>query len=116
MNTMRYEKPALEFVSLRNDNEVAATCWGNHGKDVYMYCDIPGVGYMSFQIGGGSCALNLINVRYHETKGSEGEFVYDGDAPYEALELLLKDAGGSNGNPYKDSNVVIVEKPDPTWS
>lgn len=116
MKVMEYEKPSMEFVSLRNDSAVAATCWGNHGKQVYMYCDIPGDGFMSFQIKGSSCTLDLINVRYHESQGHEGYFVDDGTEHYETLEEILSVAGGNNGNPYKDKEIEIVEKPDPEWS
>lgn len=117
MNTMKYEKPALEFVSLRNEAAVADTCWGYHGTPTQLFCDIEGEGYMSFQIGEGSCTLNLINVKYHEEQGSEGVLVFDGDPKHETLEDILVNSGGESGNPYKGmGTIVFPDKPDPTWS
>ena len=49
----RYEKPAMKFVSLMSEEAVANTCWGYHGTDTLLYCDIPGEGYFSFQIASG---------------------------------------------------------------
>ena len=117
MNQMKYEKPALEFVSLRNEEAVAATCWGYHGTTTRLFCDIAEEGYMSFQIADGSCDLNLINVKYHQEQGSEGVLVFDGDSKHEALEDILEKSGGGNGQPYKEmGRIVIPDKPDPTWS
>ena len=117
MNTMNYEKPTLEFVSLRNEAAVAATCWGYHGTSTRLFCDIDGEGYMSFQIGEGSCTLNLINVKYHKEKGSDGVGVVNGDPKHEALEDILIESGGDVGQPYKEMGIIVVpDKPNPTWS
>lgn len=64
----RYEKPELKFVALRNEENVANTCWGHHGSGTRLYCDLEGEGWASFQIGGKSCELNLINVLYHDAR------------------------------------------------
>ena len=32
----KYEKPALKFVELRNEEAVANTCWGYHGTDTKL--------------------------------------------------------------------------------
>ena len=113
-----YEKPAMNFVSLRNENTVAKTCWGHHGDGVTMYCDIPGQGYCSFQIAEGPCALNLVNVKYHEGKEDEtGTDIIDGDARHEELESILVKAGGNAGTSFKgEGDIVFPNNPDPTWS
>lgn len=117
MNMVTYEKPRMTFVSLRNEEKVAATCWGNHGKGIVYYCDIPTVGYMSFEIGAGACELNLINVTYYEEQGAAGEFVGPDDYRYEQLMTRLAGAGGSAGNPYRGlGTVVIPDAPDEDWS
>lgn len=58
----KYEKLSLKFVELRNEEAVANTCWGYHGTGTKLYCDVSGEGYFSFQIAGGSCTLNAINI------------------------------------------------------
>ena len=114
-----YEKPAMNFVSLRNENTVADKCWGHANKGAVMYCDIEGEGYCSFQIGGTSCTLgtdNLIYVNYHEgQEDKDGTPIYAGDPRYTELESILVKAGGSTGNPYKGTDIVF-DNPDPEWS
>lgn len=115
--TQKYEKPTMEFVSLRNEESVAATCWGNHGKGTEYFCDLDGKGYVSFQIGSGGCELNLVNVMYYANHDSEGERIYDGNVYYEELERKLQQGGGSEGNPYKGlGEVVFPDNPEPEWS
>ena len=50
MMTETYEKPKMKFVSLRNEEAVANTCWGYHGTDTKLYCDVSGEGYFSFRL------------------------------------------------------------------
>lgn len=121
MNAKNYEKPELKFVSLRNEETVANTCWGYHGSDTPLYCDIPGEGYCSFQIASGSCDLNLINVRYYSDQNKDGKITSDewdsATAEQEAaLEAVLKAAGGNKGQPFAGEGSIVVEKPDPSWS
>lgn len=118
MNMITYEKPRMTFVSLRNESKVADTCWGNHGKGVVYYCDIPSVGYMSFEIEEGNCALNLINVTYYEDHDSAGVFVDSGDDRYKQLMSRLQSSGGgTDANPYKGlGSVVVPDAPVETWS
>lgn len=111
MTMEKYERPALKFVALRNEETVANTCWGVHGTEQVLYCDIPGEGYFSFQIAGGSCALNVINVVYYDGNGVPGTYT---DAQYNELEAILRAAGGSQGNPYKGTE--IVDSPSESWS
>lgn len=108
-----YEKPALKFVSLRNENAVANTCWGYHGTSQVLFCDIPGEGYCSFQIGSGSCNLNLINVMYYDNSGNISA------ATAEQIAALTAEVnkGGNNGQPYKGmGSIVIPDAPNPSWS
>lgn len=117
MKTVVYEKPAMEFVSLRSEEAVADTCWGYHGSSQVFYWDFDGEGFMSFQIAQGSCALNLINVKYHPDQGSAGVIVDEKSAYYKALvDHLTSTGGGSAANPYKEMGESIFPNPDPEWS
>lgn len=116
MKTEIYEKPMLKFASLRNEDAVANTCWGYHGTDTLLYCDIPGEGYVSFQIGAGSCSLNLINVTYYKNENDSGIKIVDGDSRYDALEKILIDTGGESGNPYKGEGSTIIPDHPGNWS
>lgn len=115
MRIEKYEKPRLKFVSLRNENVVAATCWGHAGKGTRLYCDISGEGYLSFQIGEGSCSLNLINVLYHKDENDQGTGA--SASQIATLESVLRASGGSSGNPYAgEGSVVLPGAPDISWS
>ncbi len=112
---IKYEKPAMEFVELRSKEAVANTCWGYHGTDNLLYCDIPGEGYVSFQIMEGSCTLNLINVMYYSDEHPGGT-----DATQDQIKILdniLRASGGESGNPYAgEGTTVIPDNPSPSWS
>lgn len=117
MNVKNYEKPQLKFISLRNEDSVAATCWGYHGTDTKLYYDTDGEGWVSFQIASGSCDLNLTNVTYHKNENDKGTLIFDGDSRYEELERALSDAGGKAGNPYHGmGSTIIPDEPKPSWS
>lgn len=109
----RYEKPAMKFVSLMNEEAVANTCWGYHGTDTLLYCDIPGEGYFSFQIAGGSCALNAINIVYYDGEGNVSPYT---DEQYNQLMSILTSAGGQSGNPYKGEGTTIIPDHPGNWS
>ena len=109
----KYEKPEVKFVALRNEEAVANTCWGYHGTDTVLYCDIPGEGYVSFQIGEGSCTLNLINVIYYDKDRNEAVATNDQVA---ALEAILKASGGESGNPYSGEGTTIIPDHPGNWS
>ena len=117
-----YERPALKFVSLRNENTVANTCWGHAGTSQVLYCDIPGQGYCSFQISSANCSLDILtNVMYYEYNGAEAAGATA--AQQSALKTVLIESGGSQGNPFRgEGTVVIVPPPDdptpdlPDWS
>lgn len=116
MTRERYEKPAVKFVSLRNEETVANTCWGYHGSDTVLYCDIPGEGYCSFKIGGGNCSLNLTEVYYYENSDSDGTAIFDGDSRYTTLVTILKNSGGNQGNPYSGEGSVVIPDHPGSWS
>lgn len=124
MNTQRYEKPELKFVSLRNEESVAETCWGFHGTNTKLYCDISGKGFVSFQIKAGSCDLNLVNVQYYgEDTNNDGMISKDDhsvpatEEQFNELYSILVESGGNAGNPYKgEGTIVIPDNPDPSWS
>lgn len=124
MNMEMYEKPALKFVSVRNEEKIAKTCWGYKGTDTSLYCDITGKGFVSFQIAAGSCDLNLINVQYYgEDTDADGKITQN-DEPKPATEeqqqelrtILLK-ANGAVGNSFQgEGTIVIPGNPDVNWS
>ena len=111
-----YEKPRLTFVSLRDEKSVANTCWGGHGNRLTWYYDTKGKGYVSFQIGGGKCTLNLSNVIYYEEKGEKGTPLNKNDVKYQELYAALESSGGESGNPFKGEGVDFPNTPDPKWS
>lgn len=92
----KYEKPALKFVMLRNEEAMANTCRSCHGSDTELYCDIPGGGYVSFQVADGDSGLNLINVIYYDGNGSGSPAT---DAHIAILKQMLADAGCNVGQP-----------------
>lgn len=111
-----YEKPAMKFMNLRNENTVAATCWGYHGTTTKLYCDLEGVGYCSFQIEEGSCALNLINVMYMTDATKDNPVPATAEQQSALYDTLLA-SGGDQGQPYKDMGITVVpDDPKPEWS
>lgn len=109
----RYEKPAMKFISLRSEEAVANTCWGYHGTETLLYCDIPGEGYCSFQIGGGSCTLNLVNVTYYDSEKNPTPATSEQLA---ILDSILKKSGGESGNPYKGEGSTVIPDHPGEWS
>ena len=109
----KYEKPSLKFVELRNEEAVANTCWGYHGKDTELYCDIPGEGYVSFQIGGDSCTLNLIKVYYYDGNGNKSNATATQIAD---LDAILRASGGESGNPYSGEGSTVIPGHPGQWS
>lgn len=121
-----YEKPKMKFVSTRNEEAVADTCWGHHNKGTTLYYDTEGLGYVSFKIASGSCALNLTDVKYHANHNSNGNCSEEctelsktdpkTNEVYTTLEKALKDAGGNAGQNFNGSSAYISESPKPEWS
>lgn len=109
----KYEKPALKFVELRNEEAVAKTCWGYHGTDTKLYCDVSGEGYFSFQIAAGSCTLNAINIVYYDGEGNVGSYT---QAQYDELMKILNSANGESGNSYKGVGTTIIPDHPGDWS
>ena len=118
MEKTNYEKPEVKLVSIRNDRAVANTCWGGHGNSTTWYYDISGQGYVSFQIGGGKCTLNLYNVTYYDKQNDESpEMLLESDPKYHELYDALMTSGGDTGNPFKGEGLdFIPDNPDPEWS
>lgn len=113
MKIQNYEKPAMKFVSLRNESKVANTCWGGHGESMSWYYDTKGPGYVSFQIGGSSCNLNLINVTYYDSQGNKSDA---DDSKIQELNTALENAGGNKGTSFKGEDSIFPTKPDTKWS
>lgn len=99
-----YEKPKMTFVSLENQENIANTCWGNHGTG-YKYYDTLGVGYVAFTIEAKSCtaADGALQMYYYDSKDDkEPEQIFAGDQHYdEAYNKLIEVSGGSYGQPFK---------------
>lgn len=110
-----YQKPALKFVSLRNEEAVANTCWGGAGTTMTWYYNTSGTGYVSFQIASGSCTLSLINVTYYDGQGNQST-LSSSDALYDELYKALMSSGGESGNPFKGEGVNFPTTPDTSWS
>lgn len=108
-----YEKPALKFVSVRNEEAVANTCWGYGGTDTKLYCDIPGEGYVSFQIGNKKCSLDIINVTYYDGNGIGTPASSEQIA---ALDKILRQSGGESGNPYSGEGSTVIPGTPGDWS
>lgn len=113
MMKMKYEKPAMKFVEMRNEEAVANTCWGYHGTDTLLYCDVSGEGYFSFQIAAGACKLNAINITYYNGEGKKEQYT---DEQYTELVGILESAGGESGNPYKGEGTTIIPDHPGDWS
>lgn len=112
----KYEKPRIEFHDLQLKEEIANTCWGGHGNGMTWYYDTKGTGYVSFQIGGGKCTLNLSNVTYYKNSTDNGTLIGKGNPQYNELEAALRDSGGESGNPFKGEGVDFPNTPNPSWS
>lgn len=116
MRELNYEKPSMKFVSLRNEESVANTCWGGKGTDMSWYYDTKGTGYVGFQIAAGECDLNLINVTYYEYKDEPGVPLDSSSDRYAEMYAALKNAGGDAGNSFKGEEFEFPTRPDPEWS
>ena len=99
-----YEKPILKFTPLQNKEDIAETCWGNHGNG-YKYYDTAGSGYVAFGIADGSCtaAGGALQMLYYESiTDAEPEQIYEGDPRYtETYNKIMAASGGSYGQPFK---------------
>ncbi|HIS53240.1 MAG TPA: hypothetical protein IAC15_10985 [Candidatus Onthomonas avicola] len=114
-STMTYEKPTMTFVSLRSEDAVANTCWGHHGTGYTYYYDLPGTGYLSFQIGEGPCDLNLVSVLYYDDIGATPSSA----TPEQVNTLynaIIASSTGAAANSYKGLGSTILPNPDPSWS
>lgn len=117
MNTTNYEKPKMKFVSLRNKKEVANRCWSGSNNTTTWYYDTQGPGYVSFQIGGGECKLNLSNVKYYENNESQGQDINQTHEKYNELNNTLRNYHGGTGESFHGEGVdFIPDKPNPEWS
>lgn len=105
-----YEKPSMKFVSIRNEEAVANTCWGGHSGALAWNYDTSGTGYVSFQIMGGKCSLDGLTVTYHNIPEDKQKAAYD------EMYAALMNSGGAQGNPFKGEGGDFPVNPDPSWS
>ena len=115
MNTEKYQKPTLKYVSLQNEEAIANTCWGYHGTETVLYCDIPGEGYCSFQIasGKGGCSLDLINVMYHYGDNQQQSASQE---QITVLDNILRQSAGESGNSYHGEGTTVIPDHPGNWS
>lgn len=102
-----YEKPFMKMVSLRSNESVADTCWGNHGPTAPKYWDTAGKGYVAFYCVEGSCGLanpNNLVVEYYEGKDDkEPDYLGTNTDIYRELyEKLIATGGGNSANAFKN--------------
>ncbi len=122
MENKIYEKPAMKFVELRNEQAVANTCWGGtiEKQNLTWYYDTEGVGFISFQMKGKSCeGAQPINVYYYgEDTDGDGKITKN-DNCINASEAqkgeLLEKLGGKANNWDGESSLTPTE-PHPSWS
>lgn len=110
----KYVSPKVEFKGLGLKQNIAKTCWGNHGVPApegdYFY-DYSGKGYIKFTITGKSCTLNesTVNIIYIDVPESE-----QGKAKSEFF-LAIKNAGAESANNWNGTDTIYPD-PDPSWS
>lgn len=127
----KYEEPKIEFCELVPDRAIANTCWGYHdGSNVWgedpenikadqLYCDIPGPGYVGFNITGGNCNFTDKTISWtYYTFNDKGE-AYPAKAPsgtYEQFKNIIERAGGNKGQPFAGEGSIVKPDPSPSWS
>lgn len=109
----RYEKPSMKIVSLRNQEAVADTCWGNHGTGVFDYFyDGTGKGYIKFQIDGGSCALQTGTLYYYDSDNPSGTALQPGTPEYSKwIEDIKSNGKGNSGNAVQGDGTIFSDNP-----
>lgn len=115
-----YEKPSMKMVSLRSNEKVANTCWGNHGPETQRYWDTAGKGYVSFYCGDKSCGLTETSlvVWFYDKKEDDTPQLLDPTNGtdwekdlYNQVYTKLKNSGGESGNPFFGEE-NFPDKPD----
>lgn len=114
----KYEKPSMKVVSLRNQKNIADTCWGYHGTGIVnYYYDTKGPGFVGFTVDASSCALNTATLLYYREQGdTEPETLTSGPI-YEEWLKAIQNSGGNTGNPVHGMGTIFVpDQPDPGMS
>ena len=100
----QYEKPFMKMVSLRSNESVADTCWGNHGPDTQRYWDTAGKGYVAFYCANTNCNMkdqsDLVVWYYDKKNDDEPELLKTSDSLHGKVYEAVK-AGGNSGNPLR---------------
>ncbi len=112
MTIVKYEKPSMKFVDIRNQHNVAANCWSQdaNGRVPYWYYDYDnpdtpgGDGYIKFEMGGNCNRVMGTVIEYYNVPEDEKQKVY------EALQT------GLSQHEY-DPTYIKPEPPQPgEWS
>lgn len=113
MNNAKYEKPALKFVELHNQQAVAAPdgpCMAQaaQGHNTFYY-DVPGDGWLEI-ITQTNCSGNNYTITYVDNTEIPGQATDEviAKAKAEAEESLNHDKQAFVG--------AVVDEPNPSWS
>ena len=111
----KYCKPQVQWVPIRPERSVAATCWGWAPKGVPIYHDVPGYGYAEVYLTKGGCGkakvatVNIISE--HQMTDQERA---DAEAWFrDHLTQKMAEAGNNMAN---FTGQGFSESPDPNWS
>ena len=112
-----YESPKLKFVSLRNEKEVANTCWGYANQEgENLYYNSPGYGWVVFEVTGNNCKeTKTLN---YKIKGYKDGMTDDQQAAAaKALDNYWNTTGANGGSPFQGSSSEYSETPPgDSWS
>lgn len=112
-----YQSPEIEFQDMQLKEDIANVCWGGHSYARTWYYDTEGTGYVSFQISGGSCDLNLANVMFYENNNATPVPVTQGTEKYDELYQAALKSQGNSGQSFKgEKEGFPIDKPDQGWS
>lgn len=128
MEEIKYTKPALKFVGLRNQERIANICFPNGGpaENIYNFFDTNGTGWIRFQPNGDkNCVFNDLTFVYYKNKDDKiGEPIKDlNDYRIKELEGVFGTKGnGSTNGIYEsfqskdDRFLASTFPPDLDWS
>jgi len=113
MNNAKYEKPALKFVELHNQQAVAASdgpCMARaaQGQNKFYY-DVPGDGWLEI-ITHTNCSGNNYTIEYVDNGKIPGQ------ATDEVIAKAMADAEESLNNDKQAFVGAVADEPNPSWS
>lgn len=128
----KYIKPEINFERTVLKKDIANTCWGYHdnsgvhGEDLNnqypdkMYCDIPGTGFVGFNITDKKCNFsdNTISWTYYEWDEHKNKVAKKAPTgTYQTFKGIIEAAGGNKGQPFDGEGIIVIpDDPKPSWS